>query len=1222
MMPRVAYVLFILLLLDAALASSFRRQGPSSEFSEYSIVRPRVYHARSKREISSTKESDDNQHTELLSVGIEIDGISRILDLKLNRDLIPVGYKERYQHEGRTKTHAPVKTELCHYQGSIRDIPDSWVAVSTCNGLKGVIFDGKMMHHIQPEQESLQAAHYLYKHSHLLANGTCGYEGTPHHISQKLTSPPETRTERISRHKRAAESIRGPYNANRHSRYIELVLVIDYDGYWSLNKNRTRVDQHCKDIANIINALYAPLNIFVALVGIEVWTDVNKIAVVNNGDQTLKNFLQYRKDVLVREIPNDNAQLLVKMHFDEGVIGKALKGPICTNEFSGGVSVDHSRVVGIVAATVAHEMGHNFGMEHDTTECNCPEDRCIMASSTGPMAPTHWSSCSLEYLALAFEHGMDYCLRNKPTRLLEAPICGNGFVEPGEQCDCGLEENCDNPCCDPLTCMLHYNASCATGQCCDLKTCRPKKAGTECRSADQECDLPEYCTGESEYCPKDVFKIDGEVCNSGKAFCYQGSCRTHNDQCKLLWGPTGSSSDELCYFLNNKGSKNGNCGFNRTLNDYIKCEDEHSLCGMLHCKHLNERLEFGMENVAVLSHSFINSQGKIIPCRSAIVDLGLNQVDPGLAPDGAKCGPKKMCVNQKCRSAADLKQSLFDGKACPNNCSGNGICNSLGHCHCNRGYQPPDCTQPGVGGSLDSGPAEDPNARSEYIMSLYIIFLGIVPAIAIISFGVWYARNNGASMKQWKKANGPMSTLTRNFHFDHPPRHTPSNRHITSNGGNCLSSIKTIDPLPRVDVIDSTSINGQQDPACASLLPKTDPDERFNNNFFGQFKGYSISPLMATANAATNSQSEIARPAPTSPSVGWNIGATTVPIKTNFKPIQRNSTLGRSLIPASEQSEEEQVAPKPVAPPALPPPNAGSTARPLISCPVLATTTCTSVEFTAPKVPTRPAPEVPYGKTIPIAEKTQPSTTTIPLESPTESVASEKKRGAAEKNGPSTSSTLTRIASMLYPMTGVSKTNESSVQPRYHTHSLPRSHHHKANKVLDREVLRNLEISSPILQKEIEIPGAAVAIKPVSPEDGPKRNIPMRAQSMRSSKITPRSGIQSFGSMRYPPGAERPVSILAKARPTSPPPVPPIKSPSSDSGSPSKKAQIYETPSRESRKVPPATDIIGATYDDCMDIAQGDANLVKIIEESPSNDDNIYAVIEEASAEKPSSKKS
>lgn len=66
------------------------------------------------------------------------------------------------------------------------------------------------------------------------------------------------------------------------------------------------------------------------------------------------------------------------------------------------------------------------------------------------------------------------------------------------------------------------------------------------------------------------------------------------------------------------------------------------LCGMLHCKHLNERLEFGMESVATLSHSFINNGGKIIACRSAIVDLGLSQVDPGLAPDGAKCAPGKV----------------------------------------------------------------------------------------------------------------------------------------------------------------------------------------------------------------------------------------------------------------------------------------------------------------------------------------------------------------------------------------------------------------------------------------------------------------------------------------------------------------------------------------------------------------------------------------------------
>lgn len=50
-----------------------------------------------------------------------------------------------------------------------------------------------------------------------------------------------------------------------------------------------------------------------------------------------------------------------KFNFDSGVVGKALKGPICTYEYSGGVNTDHSSVIGLVATTVAHEMGHNFG---------------------------------------------------------------------------------------------------------------------------------------------------------------------------------------------------------------------------------------------------------------------------------------------------------------------------------------------------------------------------------------------------------------------------------------------------------------------------------------------------------------------------------------------------------------------------------------------------------------------------------------------------------------------------------------------------------------------------------------------------------------------------------------------------------------------------------------------------------------------------------------------
>uniref|UniRef100_A0A3Q1GK03 Disintegrin domain-containing protein n=1 Tax=Acanthochromis polyacanthus TaxID=80966 RepID=A0A3Q1GK03_9TELE len=45
--------------------------------------------------------------------------------------------------------------------------------------------------------------------------------------------------------------------------------------------------------------------------------------------------------------------------------------------------------------------------------------------------------------------------------------CGNGYVEEGEECDCGEPEECMNPCCNATTCTLKGDAVCAHGQCCE-----------------------------------------------------------------------------------------------------------------------------------------------------------------------------------------------------------------------------------------------------------------------------------------------------------------------------------------------------------------------------------------------------------------------------------------------------------------------------------------------------------------------------------------------------------------------------------------------------------------------------------------------------------------------------------------------------------------------------------------------------------------------------------
>ncbi|GFS75257.1 disintegrin and metalloproteinase domain-containing protein 12 [Nephila pilipes] len=729
------------------------------------------------------------RNEEKLTVGFIAFSKNFVLDLQMNKHLFPSHYFEKHHENGSHVINLPLKNDPnhCYYQGHMRGINNSWAAVSTCNGISGVIYDGQDLHYIQPDNNS-DKTHFLFRASDLKAqNLSCGFhnaEGTATH-AQVL--------EELKRNRRSTV-LQNPYKSDKKSRFVELIIVNDNKEFQEFHQDKNAVFQRSKEIANIVNGLYSPLNIFIALVGVIVWSDHDEIKLSPDGDATLTNFLHYRRERLAQEHPNDNAQLITAMTFDGGVVGKALKGPICTYEYSGGVNMDHSHVVGLVANTVAHELGHNFGMEHDTDECQCPDEKCIMAPSSSSTSPRHWSSCSLEYLELAYSQGMDYCLKNRPTAVI-GPVCGNGFLEEGEECDCGLKEFCDNKCCNATSCQLYGNATCAMGGCCDIDNCKVKKVATPCRDSMSECDLPEFCDGVSEFCPTDTFVQNGEVCGSGKAYCFNAKCQSHADQCKLLWGQTGKMSDLRCFEQNYKGNVNGNCGYNRINQTYKACRKEDILCGMLHCTHLNEKLEFGMESAAILARSFINVRGKVYTCRSAIVDLGLFNTDPGLAPNGAKCGDEKACLNQKCMPVNSIKKT-----ECPYECSGHGVCNNNGNCHCELGYAPPFCDSPGPGGSIDSGPVSDP---SNYfiVVVMYVIFLGLLPLIVLAAAAIYYFRSH---LKTWwskkaHKAHIKSRTKTTTQRKAQPPPKFNFNR-------NTLRSLEISEPIQIPRPISSTNI--------------------------------------------------------------------------------------------------------------------------------------------------------------------------------------------------------------------------------------------------------------------------------------------------------------------------------------------------------------------------------------------------------------------------------
>lgn len=133
------------------------------------------------------------------------------------------------------------------------------------------------------------------------------------------------------------------------------------------------------------------------------------------------------------------------------------------------------------------------------------------------------------------------------TSLLSTPLCtnlslqqcGNGILEPGEECDPGSNRN--SPCCDATTCKLKSGAVCdpGTSSCC-TSSCQYAPSGQVCRPAvNDQCDIAETCTGSSGDCPEDKTKPDGTSCGDNGLACASGFCTSRDEQCKTLGGSMG-----------------------------------------------------------------------------------------------------------------------------------------------------------------------------------------------------------------------------------------------------------------------------------------------------------------------------------------------------------------------------------------------------------------------------------------------------------------------------------------------------------------------------------------------------------------------------------------------------------------------------------------------------------------------------------------------------------
>jgi hypothetical protein len=80
---------------------------------------------------------------------------------------------------------------------------------------------------------------------------------------------------------------------------------------------------------------------------------------------------------------------------------------------------------------MAHEIGHNLGMSHDSSGNDCPSNGFIMSPSRGTKGECVWSTCSREHM-----RNLDLeCLDNKPGRPAKGADHNKFGNNPGQQWD-------------------------------------------------------------------------------------------------------------------------------------------------------------------------------------------------------------------------------------------------------------------------------------------------------------------------------------------------------------------------------------------------------------------------------------------------------------------------------------------------------------------------------------------------------------------------------------------------------------------------------------------------------------------------------------------------------------------------------------------------------------------------------------------------------------------
>jgi len=384
-------------------------------------------------------------------------GQSFLFDLRPNNQLIsPRFYVKRTGKDGSRMIDG--EGWKCHYKGRLVSHGNGAVAMTTCNGLTGLMRTRDDDVIIEPvddevvseeERRGFESArpHVIYKKRHSAAHvqasqGGGGKEerlqycgkGRRHPVSIKeslenktlrllsngeiRTSPQDDREdERVEaekRFRRSALSSRRDQSEEREAgvvgkKRVETLVVADRKFIEKHKNDERSITIYILTIMNMVSSLFSDPSlendVNVIIIGIVLLEDDSELDLSHRADTSLLNFCewQHREQEKSGGKKADHSVLLtgidicVNKNKPCGTLGLAQIGGMCRRKESCTINED----IGLgLAFTVAHETGHSLGMRHDgeSSTCNLREGNIMSPTLNSRNGVFTWSQCSRDAL--------------------------------------------------------------------------------------------------------------------------------------------------------------------------------------------------------------------------------------------------------------------------------------------------------------------------------------------------------------------------------------------------------------------------------------------------------------------------------------------------------------------------------------------------------------------------------------------------------------------------------------------------------------------------------------------------------------------------------------------------------------------------------------------------------------------------------------------------------